>query len=63
MTMHEEPCGDHVPLPTSRENACLLAAAPDLLALCVEALGYHEDTSPDFHERLCAALAKARGEA
>jgi hypothetical protein len=45
-------------------NGNLIAAAPDLLAACEEAVGYLDD-SPSVdpvYKRMCAAIAKARGE-
>ena len=51
---------------TARANARLIAAAPDLLAACEAAyqLGMGErDDGHAVKTMLCAALAKARGEA
>lgn len=56
--------GDEV----SQENARLIAAAPDLLAACIQAVTELEDccTTPsddwDFYEKLKAAITKAEGE-
>lgn len=47
-------------------NARLMAAAPDLLAACIEALSLFDDypecyESAGTHERLTAAIARATG--
>lgn len=41
-------------------NAHLISAAPELLAACREALDYLQNM-PGPADRLCAAIAKARG--
>lgn len=46
---------------TKEANAHLIAAAPDLLAACDEALNHIEEGTTSYHY-ISAAIAKARGE-
>ena len=46
-------------LETAEANARLIAAAPDLLAACEEALEYVAEESPP-HDFISAAIAKAK---
>jgi len=63
-------CDDEFFMRPPREcaaNAMLIAAAPDLLAACEDALAfYHRDKSglydPDHEKRLIAAIGKAKGQ-